>query len=158
MENVALNHGVAAQLDAVRANAPLDHPADRQLLRDNLAFHCCPFVYRYGQSPYFSFDLAQYVDSPLANNFADYSNAATDRGDLIVSVMFRRFCYCQRLLLLCEGKGLNAVVGLREHSVLLFRAGSRALRWRRKRDECGSLAMLSRQLWNLVAHPADHVQ
>ena len=84
MENVTFDDGRASQFDAVCANASLDYSADRQFLRDNLAFYFCTFVYRNGQSSEFSFDLTEHLDCPLAKNFADHSNTATDRGDLIL--------------------------------------------------------------------------
>jgi hypothetical protein len=65
MKNIAFDDGGAVQLDTVCADGPLNHSADCQLLRDDVAFHFCAFGYQNGQRQELALNLAP-IPAPSA--------------------------------------------------------------------------------------------
>jgi hypothetical protein len=83
MKNIPLDHGGAIELDAVCVDGPLDLSTDSQLLRDYVALHFCAFVDQDGERPKLALDAAKNFYCAFADDFADDSHAATDKGSLI---------------------------------------------------------------------------
>jgi hypothetical protein len=59
-------------------DSALNVAADRQFLRDDVAFHLCAFGNRDDRGAYLALDLTKYCQASVADNLADNRKAGTD--------------------------------------------------------------------------------